>query len=518
MLTTGLLSLNIHEALTFEGAELCLHPDLFVDQEPGSGNNSQQTRGTHSKDDGKTGSTAASQAALQQQPSLSSSPGLTVGDMIEIRVWDPFQKEAARSPSASVVRKTVPRQSPPTSVAGGSSPAPAVPLELNAQPPVPSARSRSQSNTLGSLQYSESENADQQSNDNMTTSSGGDNDRSVEKDSSNAVTAESEQPPAKSILATPSSLPPVFPRGRANTHDVVQSKPPKPLPLHRRVPSTSNAIHPSSSSTPSKSPKLIRHSRDISDMTVDTHMMDIPHAESHDDENDELSKMSTTHKLRLSFVLLVSEKTLTSLKGSARTQVSMLRQVADLYNLSSYDMVTVHKIEAQDEVEVLAAVSADFVLVTIKDQFISRGDMHFFQKALVGTWIYEGQRLTEATRGIKAHAREIRHDKLMAKSGIVTENTMITFRSRSSRIVWLVQMSCEMWDFAPPYDHLEQRESICEIYFDQWIRFIQKLFTCWKELEVTHSLTVVYHSRTFLSNGKKSCVDCKDVYGRHFEV
>jgi hypothetical protein len=85
-----------------------------------------------------------------------------------------------------------------------------------------------------------------------------------------------------------------------------------------------------------------------------------------------LTKVATTHSLRLAWVMLVSEKTLTSLKGSARTQVSLLRQVADLYNLSAYDMVTVTRIDRQDEAAVLEEVSADYVIVTIKDQFISR--------------------------------------------------------------------------------------------------------------------------------------------------
>lgn len=203
-------------------------------------------------------------------------------------------------------------------------------------------------------------------------------------------------------------------------------------------------------------------------MTVDTHQLDlsgvaVTHSmDSHDlfaaaaaqyDDFLEASaaaneaslyKIMSSHRLRLSFVLKATEKTFTSFKGNSRTQISMLRQVADLYNLSTYDLVTVHKIEAQDEEEVLKAVSADFVVVTIKDQFISRGDMLLFQTQLLGSWIYEGERLTENTRGIKAHAREIRHGNYSAKSGIVTDKTMITFRSRSARIVWLVQLSEEM--------------------------------------------------------------------------
>ena len=213
--------------------------------------------------------------------------------------------------------------------------------------------------------------------------------------------------------------------------------------------------------------------------------------------NEAFLKITSTHRLRLSFVLKVMEKTLTSFKGNSRTQISVLRQVADLYNLSNYDLVTVHKIEPRDEEEVIKAVSADFVVVTIKDQFISRGDMLLFQTKLLGSWIYEGQRLIEHTRKIKAHAREIRHGNFSAKSGIVTDKTNITFRSRSARIVWLVQLSSEMWEYSSPYERKNEPESVCEIYFDQWIQFLYKLFKKWKELEVSPLNTVQIKSASF---------------------
>ena len=202
---------------------------------------------------------------------------------------------------------------------------------------------------------------------------------------------------------------------------------------------------------------------------------------------------------------------------------SFLLCSADLYELSSYDMVTIHKIEKDERDAVLQAVSADFVVVTIKDQFISRGDMHFFQKTLIGSWIYEGQRLHEPNRGIQSHAREIRHGDHLARSGIVTEDTKITYRSRSARIFWLVQLSAEMWDYASPYEHNREEESLCEIYFDRFISFVYEIFTKWKEIEATHSLTVVFFSRTFLNTGPalhesdKSHLNQKDVYGRRYE-
>jgi hypothetical protein len=170
-----------------------------------------------------------------------------------------------------------------------------------------------------------------------------------------------------------------------------------------------------------------------------------------DDEEDggtSLSHLSSTHRERLSFVMKVGEQSLTSLKGSARTQVSLLRPIADLYGLSSYDPVTIRKIDPSEEKSCLESCRADYVLVTIKDQFISRGEMHsFLQDALVGSWVYEGQRLFEAGRSIQAHARQIRHQDLMVPSGIITEDTKITFRSRSARFVWLVQMVRTSLDF-----------------------------------------------------------------------
>ena len=61
-------------------------------------------------------------------------------------------------------------------------------------------------------------------------------------------------------------------------------------------------------------------------------------------------------------------------------------------------MVTVSRVDKAEEKSFLENVSADFVEVTIKDQFISRGEMHFFQKSLVGRWIYESERLSDAVQ------------------------------------------------------------------------------------------------------------------------
>lgn len=608
MWTTGLLSLNIHDSLTFDGTELCLNPDLFSttdyhgsqqqQQHPRPTNTTSTTTHGHHDDNNNRGvggfgiglSTSStggggSSSFQQQQGWSSSAMQLAVGDMVEIRVWDPLPKEhgVKNHTFSNVTRKahssiggmrqslvTQHQQHFSTSSLLSGIPHASSSVSDSHVPPanadnnivsaffsMPSIRARPTSSHGNNPLHDHPDSSDHleggdgiisatSSKDvsgKVPSSPTGSPSASNVDDSSNNINKSSfptddgdddDNPPTKTVVTTPilmgttppssnlsmmQNLPrPVFGRQRTFTADgsttpvptggnINSSKPPKPSMIHRRAASTSTATgHHRSSPKSSTTTILPRHTRDISDVTMDPQnlVMDIhPPDILHDPTtttttvvlDDSLlvggdimdgawSHVSSTHRMRLSFVIKVTETTLTSLRGNSRTQISMLRQVADLYSLSSYDIVTVHRIEAQDENEVLKAVSADFVVVTIKDQFISRGDMVLFQTKLIGSWIYEGQRLTETTRGIIAHAKEIRHGNYSAKSGIVTDKTMITFRSRSARIIWLVQLSSEMWDYASPYEHQFEPESVCEIYFDQWIRFLYKLFTKWKELEV----------------------------------
>lgn len=131
----------------------------------------------------------------------------------------------------------------------------------------------------------------------------------------NTVTAASEDNRA--------GMPPTFPRSRADTADNPRLLASKPPPVQRA------RTFVQQSATGAKPAGI--HVRDISDMTMDTilgsHIIpDIGESADNGEEDDTLSQIATTHELRLSFVMLVTEGTLTSLKESARTQVSMLRQ------------------------------------------------------------------------------------------------------------------------------------------------------------------------------------------------
>lgn len=158
-------------------------------------------------------------------------------------------------------------------------------------------------------------------------------------------------------------------------------------------------------------------------------------------------------------------------------------------------MVTITKIRSDDETkELTERCGAEFVTVAMKDQFVSRGDQYYFHNDLIGKWLYGGQRLS-TNLGVRATVNEIRKGRNAIKLGIVTENTKITVRSRSSRIIWLVQISTEMWDYASPYETARRSqhggtEGICQIYFDKFVRFMTNAFARWKAIEVYNSICV----------------------------
>lgn len=446
-MTARQVSLNIHDPLTFEGTEICLHPDL-----------------------GK----------------------FAVGDLVEICVWDTTKQKAPgvdhrrQKSSSSVLQTSIVNHNASMSTASPSG------ATNSSNSSNTDLQQQQQSQPPPSIKGAEEE----LRGEDLSLGGGAASTASGDKLETVPLFPTPNSLPAKTVtLTNEGGLPPVPPNKGGG----------KPPLIQRRV-TTTGATR-----------KTPRHVRDLSDVTVDSiGWADLP--TSPEDDNQIQHSSGTLHPLRLSFTMLVSEKSLTSLKGSARTQVSILRQVADLYHLSSYDVVSVQKVE-DDDVDLLESSTADFVLVTFKDQFISRGEMHLFQETLVGSWVYEGKRLHEQSRGFQATAREIRHSDQRTVAGLITEKTKITFRSRSARIIWLVQLSAEMWDYASPYEKSAstEAESVCELYFDRWISFVHQLFDKWKEMETTHSLTVVFFSRSFLNS--KSVLDNgpRDVYGRLYE-
>jgi len=64
--------------------------------------------------------------------------------------------------------------------------------------------------------------------------------------------------------------------------------------------------------------------------------------------------------------------------------------------------------------------------------------------------------LNIAINGMQAQIQELHIEgmSMNTSSGIITKTTKFVFRSRSSRIIWLLQISAEMWDFDQVRVHL----------------------------------------------------------------
>lgn len=108
-----------------------------------------------------------------------------------------------------------------------------------------------------------------------------------------------------------------------------------------------------------------------------------------------------------------------------------------------------------------------------------------FKNAMLGRSVYLGQNVKEC--GVEARIRMLADGGHEVTSGVITRDTHLNFRSRSSRLVWLVQISSEMWD----YDQSGQ------LYFDLFInQFVDVLMEKWKALGVLHSLSIVFFART----------------------
>eukprot|EP00551_Chaetoceros_affinis_P006665 CAMPEP_0203671262 /NCGR_PEP_ID=MMETSP0090-20130426/7095_1 /ASSEMBLY_ACC=CAM_ASM_001088 /TAXON_ID=426623 /ORGANISM="Chaetoceros affinis, Strain CCMP159" /LENGTH=1430 /DNA_ID=CAMNT_0050536291 /DNA_START=64 /DNA_END=4353 /DNA_ORIENTATION=+ len=589
-ITTGLLTLSVHDNLTFEGVEVALHPDLFANVEGGgnvgggSANVSTATVPTHSRQASRDGSTSSA-FAYQHQPqyhhsrdasfasystaqntplmnhnnkllatpillqedggafisrgmtptttdSINNSPKksntLKVGDLIEIKVWEQkinHGKNTGRNNSStttdgisnsfnvvdravSKLQQHVINQSGVTNTASGSASTAFQtmyhPLAIidqskessstaSARPPIAPRTLSNESSTVGPSMHT-------------------------------------GPPPSPSPSPKSQSLPPSTPKPnilprRSNTDGNTQDI--RDRNLRHDItfdPNYLNAVKTNDGNTSSvflgdngnlsilENNDFKRHDNKNNDNTnkseIFDHLKEMHSQQQHQQQihnhqyQDVTDLISHTHVLKTKFVMSVTEQSLKALKSSGRVQISLLRQVATLYNLSSYVQVTVTKIHKSEEASVLESVKADHVTLTIKDQFISRGEMYQFQNYFLGKWIYAGERL-KTNDDMRAYVMELRNGDQELKSGILTNETKITFRTRSARIFWLVQISSEMWNYASSYRENSDQNGCCEIYFDKFVSFMKRLFEEWKALDVSHSLTILFFSRTYINNAKK---------------
>ena len=123
--------------------------------------------------------------------------------------------------------------------------------------------------------------------------------------------------------------------------------------------------------------------------------------------------------------------------AAGRLEISILKAIADSSGLKPFNKVIVDKV-AESNCEL------DFVELSFKKQYLQRGNMFRFKTAMSNRTTYIGQNIT--INSLQAQIQELRKESSQKTSGLITENTKFVFRSKSTRIIWLVQISAEMWD------------------------------------------------------------------------
>ncbi|KAE9308466.1 hypothetical protein PF008_g20961 [Phytophthora fragariae] len=175
--------------------------------------------------------------------------------------------------------------------------------------------------------------------------------------------------------------------------------------------------------------------------------------------------------------LVLAVESLAPVRG--KLQVSVAREIAAQFGLEAFRGVTVRRVDQRD-------VCVDFVELSFKDQFLSRADVWRLKVTMLGQCVYVGR--TVECLGIRSQVDAVLADHTQLQCGVIGDATKIVVRSRSSRLFWLVQMSTEMWEFAPDG----------EIYYEKLLgRLLRVLVDKWSESSVGHSVTIIAFSRSF---------------------
>jgi len=170
-------------------------------------------------------------------------------------------------------------------------------------------------------------------------------------------------------------------------------------------------------------------------------------------------------------------------EGSSRLRLSLLKPVAERCGVKPWADASVSRCHHPER-----DAAAEFVEFMFKDQFVSRADMWRFKRLVLGRTLHAGQAL--AVGGMRATAHTLRGVAGVegSASGLLVPKTRFVFRTRSSRIFWLVQMSYETWEPTGGADGFLHVERLVD-------GFAAPLLARWRALDVNHSLSVVLFAR-----------------------
>jgi hypothetical protein len=162
-----------------------------------------------------------------------------------------------------------------------------------------------------------------------------------------------------------------------------------------------------------------------------------------------------------------------------RLEISINSTIADAFGIPAYSRVVMKRVQPPD-------LDTNFVEFVFRRQYLQRGHIWRFNRKIVGSTVHIGQNVS--VDGVQATVQELANGGVASRSGIISDTTQVIFRSRSTRVIWLVQISLELWDFDPNGD----------LYYEKFLhKFVSPLLDRWQALNTTHQLSVMFFSRTY---------------------
>ncbi|TMW60343.1 hypothetical protein Poli38472_000385 [Pythium oligandrum] len=179
---------------------------------------------------------------------------------------------------------------------------------------------------------------------------------------------------------------------------------------------------------------------------------------------------------RQHLLLEIPESSTTPVKG--KWQMSVVKDMAAVFQLAPFHDVMLRFLPKEQ-------VALEFVEISLKDQFMSRRDLWYLRQSLVGTALYVGKSVR--VHGTRWQVMDVRANGTGVRSGVVGKRTKFAFRSRTSRVMWLVQLSPEMWEMA----------NSGKLYLEIFLQVVQNILDKWTKHKASHSLTIIFFARSY---------------------
>ncbi|XGW14777.1 hypothetical protein V3C99_000780, partial [Haemonchus contortus] len=157
-------------------------------------------------------------------------------------------------------------------------------------------------------------------------------------------------------------------------------------------------------------------------------------------------------------------------------------------------------------------VTLDNIQLTFKELYMSRADMWRYRSRLINTCAYLDKQLRHFN--IPTKISDMWQKGNIVRSGYVSSDTRVVFRSSSSSVLIYIQMSSEMWQMDPQGD----------LYFEKCVKgFMAELFSKWYLNSSAHYVSIILCSRFYLLGEPDKDIDellgpnARDHRGRYFQ-